>query len=72
MRRDKKNVLDCTREPPCWNLDFFSRLSAKKTYSVDQSSEEEKLERNEPITEKAMEEMSNEITKALALQHPIL
>ena len=21
MRRDKKNVLDCTREPPCWNLD---------------------------------------------------
>ena len=52
---------------------FSSRLSAKKTYSVDQSSEEEKLERNEPITEKAMEEMSNEITKVtLALQHPIL
>ena len=53
-------------------LGFFFRLSAKKTYSVDQSSEEEKLERNEPITEKAIEEMSNEITKALALQHPIL
>ena len=51
---------------------FFSRLSAKKTYSVEQSSEEEGLERNELITEKAFEEMSNEVTKALALQHPIM
>ena len=51
---------------------FFSRLSAKKTYSVEQSSEEEELERNELIKEKAIEEMSNEVTKALALQHPIM
>ena len=51
---------------------FFSRMSAKKTYSVDQSSEEEELERNELITEKAIEEMSNEVTKALALQRPIM
>ena len=51
---------------------FFSRLSAKKTYSVEQSSEEEEPERNELITEKAIEEMSNEVTKALALQHPIM
>ena len=47
-------------------------LSAKKTYSVEQSSEEEEPERNELITEKAIEEMSNEVTKALALQHPII
>ena len=51
---------------------FFSRLSAKKTYSVEQSSEEEEPERNELITEKAIEEMSNKVTKALALQHPIM
>ena len=52
---------------------FFSRLSAKKTYSVEQSSEEEEPERNELITEKAIiEEMSDEVTKALALQHPIM
>ena len=51
---------------------FFSRLSAKKTYSVEQSSEEEELERNELTTENAIEEMSNEVTKALALQHPIM
>ena len=51
---------------------FFSRMSAKKTYSVDQSSEEEELERNELITEKAIEEMSNEVTKALALHRPIM
>ena len=47
-------------------------MSAKKTYSVDQSSEEEELERNELITEKAIEEMSNEVTKALALHRPIM
>lgn len=47
-------------------------MSAKKTYSVDQSSEEEELERKELITEKAIEEMSNEVTKALALQCPIM
>lgn len=47
-------------------------MSAEKTYSVDQSSEEEELERNELITEKAIEEMSNEVTKALALQRPIM
>ena len=51
---------------------FFSCLSAKKTYSVEQSSEEEEPERNELITEKAIEEMSNKVTKALALQHPIM
>ena len=51
---------------------FFSRLSAKKTYSVEQSSEEEEPEKNELITEKAIEEMFNEVTKALALQHSII
>ena len=39
---------------------------------MEQSSEEEEPESNELITEKAIEEMSNEITKALALQHPIM
>ena len=47
-------------------------MSAKKTYSVEQSSEEEELERNELITEKAIEEMFNVVTKALALQHSIM
>ena len=42
------------------------------TYGVDEFSEEEELERNELITEKAIEEMSNEVMKALALQHPIM
>ena len=51
---------------------FFSRLSAKKTYSVEQSSEEEEPERNKLIAEKAIEEMSNKVTKALTLQHPIM
>ena len=41
-------------------------------YSVEQSSEEEEPERNELITEKAIEEMSHEVTKALALQYPIM
>lgn len=41
-------------------------MSAKKTYSVHQSSEEAYLERNELITEKGMEELSKEVTKALA------
>ena len=40
---------------------------------MEQSSEEEEPERNELITEKAIiEEMSDEVTKALALQHPIM
>ena len=38
---------------------------------MEQFSEEEEPERNELITEKAIEEMSNEVTKALALQHPV-
>ena len=32
----------------------------------------ERIERNELITEKAIEKMSNEVTKALALQPPIM
>ena len=47
-------------------------MSAKKTYSVEQFSEEEEPERDELITEKAIEEMPNEVTEALALQHPIM
>ena len=54
------------------NSRIFFLLSAKKTYSVEQSSEEQEPERNELITEKAIEEMSNEVTKALARQHPIM
>ena len=77
MRRvkhsDGSNIFDkCDYPTPLQIARFFSRLSAKKTYSVEQSSEEEELERNELITEKAIEEMSNEVLKALALQHPIM
>ena len=77
MRRvkhsDGSNIFDkCDYLTPLQIAGFFSRLSAKKTYSVEQSSEEEEPERNELITEKAIEEMSNKVTKALALQHPIM
>ena len=78
MRRvkhsDGSNIFDkCDYLTPLQIAGFFSRLSAKKTYSVEQSSEEEEPERNELITEKAIiEEMSDEVTKALALQHPIM
>ena len=77
MRRGKhregSNILDKSDYlTPLQIAGFFSRLSAKKTYSVEQSSEEEELERNELTTENAIEEMSNEVTKALALQHPIM
>ena len=70
--RDGSNIFDKCDLTPLQLAGFFSRLSAKKTYSVEQSSEEEEPERNELITEKAIEEMSNEVTKALALQHPIM
>ena len=70
---DGSNIFDkCDYLTPLQIAGFFSRLSAKKTYSVEQSSEEEEPERDELITEKAIEEMSNEVTKALALQHPIM
>lgn len=76
MRRvkhsDSSNIFDKCDLTPLQIAGFFSRLSAKKTYSVERSSEEEEPERNELITEKAIEEMSNEVTKALALQHPIM
>ena len=77
MRRvkhsDGSNIFDkCDYLTPLQIAGFFSRLSAKKTYSVEQSKEEEELERTELITEKAIEEMSNKVTKALALQHPIM
>ena len=68
-----KHIFDNCDLTPLQIAGFFSRLSAKKTYSVEQSSEEEEPERNELITEKAIiEEMSDEVTKALALQHPIM
>ena len=77
MRRvkqsDGSNIFgECDYLTPLQIAGFFSRLLARKTYSVEQSSEEEEPERNELITEKAIEEMSNEVTKALALQHPIM
>ena len=77
MRRvkhsDGSNIFDkCDYPTPLQIAGFYFRLSAKKTYSVEQSSEEEEPERNELITEKAIEEMSNEVTKAFALQHPIM
>ena len=77
MRRvkhsDGSNIFDkCDYPTPLQIAGFFFRLSAKKTYSEEQSSEEEEPERNELITERAIEEMSNEVTKALALQHPIM
>ena len=51
MRRvkhsDGSNILDkCDYLTPLPIAGLFSRLSAKKTYSVEQSSEEEELERN--------------------------
>ena len=51
MRRvkhsDGSNIFDkCDYLRPLQIAGFFSRLSAKKTYSVEQSSEEEELERN--------------------------
>ena len=77
MRRvkhsDGSNIVDkCDYLTPLQIAGFFSRLSAKKTYSVEQSSEEEESERSELITETPNEEMSNEVTKTLALQHPIM
>ena len=69
---DGSNIFDKCDLTPLQIAGFFSRLSAKKTYSVEQSSEEEEPERNKLIIEKAIEEMSNEVTKALALQHPII
>ena len=77
MRRVKhsygSNIFEkCDYLTPLQIAGFFSRLSAMKTYSVEQSNDEEEPERNELITEKAIEEMSNEVTKALALQHPTM
>ena len=70
---DGSNIFDkCDYLTPLQIAGFFSRLSAKKTYSVEQSSEEEEPERKELITEKAIEEMSNKVMKALALKHPIM
>ena len=68
-RQRVKHTFDNCDLTPLQIAGFFSRLSAKKTYSVEQSSEEEEPEKNELITEKAIEEMFNEVTKALALQH---
>ena len=76
MRRvrhsDGPNIFDKCDVTPLQIAGFFSRLSAKKTYNLEQSSEEEEPEGNELITEEAIEEMSKEVTKALALQHPIM
>ena len=77
MRRVKHsdgcNIFDkCDCLTPLQIAGFFFLLSAKKTYSVEQSSEEQEPERNELITEKAIEEMSNEVTKALTRQYPIM
>ena len=71
MRRvkhsDGSNMFDkCDYLTPLQIAGFFSRLSAKKRYNVEQSSEEVEPESNELITEKAIEEMSNEVTKAFS------
>ena len=76
MRRvkhsDGSNIFDkCDYLTPLQIAGFFLACQQRKR-SVEQSSEEEEPERNELITEKAIEEMSNEVTKALALQHPIM
>ena len=76
MRRvkhsDCSNIFDkCDYLTPLQIAGFFLACQQRKR-SVEQSSEEEEPERNELITEKAIEEMSNEVTKALALQHPIM
>ena len=74
MRRvkhsDGSNIFDKYDYPTTLRIaGFFSRLSAKKTYSVKQSSEEEEPGRNELITEKAIEEMSNEVRNIRNTQH---
>ena len=77
MRRakhsDGSSIFDkCDYLTPPQIAGFFSRLSAKKTYSRDQPGDEEELERHELETEKAIEEMTSEVTKTFALQHPIM
>ena len=69
MRRvkhsDGSNIFDkCDYLTPLQIAGFFLACQQRKR-SVEQSSEEEEPERNELITEKAIEEMSNEVTKAL-------
>ena len=52
-------------------VEWFCSLVMTLTYGVDQSSEEEELERNELITEKAIEEIqqSNESVSSSASHH---
>ena len=74
MRRvkhsDGSNIFDkCDYLRPLQIAGFFSRLSAKKTYSVEQSSEEEESERSELITETSNEEMSNEVFDTNTAEH---
>lgn len=47
---------------------FFSRLTAKKTYSTGG----EDVERHEANTEKDIQELTEEVMKTFALQHPIM
>ena len=77
MRRAKhtggSSIFDkCDYLTPPQIAGFFSRLSAKKTYSRDQPGHKEELERHELETEKAIEEMTSEVMKTFALQHPIM
>ena len=70
---DGSSVFDkCDYLTPSQIAGFFSRLSAKKMYSKDQPGDEEEQERDELETEKVIEEMTSEVTKRLALQHPIM
>ena len=60
----QKNYINSVSD---WSLSSWRTHRAKS-----RSTGEEELERNELQTEKAAEEMSKEVTKALALQHPIM
>jgi len=77
MRRakhsDGSSIFDkCDYLTPPQIAGFFSRLSAKKTFSSDKPGDEEELESHELETERAIEEMKSEVTKMFALQHPIM
>ena len=50
---------------------FFSRLTAKKTYSTETLGDEE-AETHEASTEKEIQELTDEVMKTFSLEHPIM
>lgn len=50
---------------------FFSRLTAKKTYDTERAANDD-VEIHEANTEKAIQELTKEVTNTFTLQHPIM